>query len=151
MLQLACIRAGLLGVLGVFASPVPAADLPVDIRDPWLRATVPGQEVAAAYAEFVARRPLRLTAVSSPLARSGALHEMKEDGGVMRMRNRRDLALPAGRSVKLAPGGLHIMLFGVSGPLEAGRQVPLRFEFRGSDGRTFSRTVEATVRAVESD
>ncbi|MEI7967477.1 MAG: copper chaperone PCu(A)C [Betaproteobacteria bacterium] len=151
MRQLTCSRAGLLGILGLVVSPVLAAQPSVEIRDPWVRATVPGQEVAAAYAEFVASRPLRLTAISSPLARSGALHEMKEEGGVMRMRNRRDFALPAGRSVKLAPGGLHIMLFGVSGPLEAGRQVPLRFEFRGSDGRTFSRTVEATVRAVESD
>jgi periplasmic copper chaperone A len=57
--------------------------------------------------------------------------------------------LPAGTTVSLAPGGLHVMLFGLEKPLVAGRKVKLTLEFRGDSGRVFKQTMEVPVRAVD--
>jgi copper(I)-binding protein len=45
-----------------------------------------------------------------------------------------DLALPPGETVTLAPGRLHLMLFGVRQPLNPGNRFPLtlRFERAGT-------------------
>ena len=53
------------------------------------------------------------------------MHSMTMDGGVMRMRALPKIDLPAGQTVKLAPGGLHLMLIDVKQPLKAGDKVPL--------------------------
>jgi copper(I)-binding protein len=62
------------------------------------------------------------------------------DNGVMKMRPvESGLLIPPGQSVTLAPGGLHLMLMGLSGPLKEGGKVPLTLQF-GKAG-----TVEVTL------
>ena len=52
----------------------------------------------------------------------------------MKMREVPPIAIAPGETVKLAPGGLHIMLLGLKQPLEKGARIPmtLRFEKAGS-------------------
>jgi copper(I)-binding protein len=121
----------------------------VTVNDAWVRATVPGQPVGAAYASITARAAVRLTGVSAPVARSAELHEMKHEGGVMKMRSMKEIRIAAGETAKLEPGGLHVMFFGLKGPLEAGGSVPITFEFRGADGKRFTQVVEAPIRAPQ--
>ena len=72
----------------------------------------------------------RLLGASSPAARSVALHGSEEDSGVMRMMPvEGGLPLPAGEAVELAPGGIHVMLMGLDGPLAPGDAVPLTLLF----------------------
>jgi hypothetical protein len=61
------------------------------------------------------------------------LHSMQMQGDVMRMRQVDAIELPAGATVELAPGGLHLMLMGLKSPLKAGERLPLvlRFEKAG--------------------
>jgi len=54
------------------------------------------------------------------------------------------LPLPAGESVSLAPGGTHLMLMGLTGPLSAGDQVPLTLSFETGPRIT----LQVPVRAV---
>jgi copper(I)-binding protein len=77
--------------------------------------------------------PDRLLSAASPVARVVELHTHIQDGGVMRMRPVPDIPLPPGETVRLQPGGLHVMLIGLTRPLERGEQVPvtLRFERGG--------------------
>jgi copper(I)-binding protein len=51
----------------------------------------------------------------------------------MEMRQVPAIELPAGRPVKLEPGGLHVMFIGLKQPLAAGSKLPvtLRFEKAG--------------------
>jgi copper(I)-binding protein len=51
------------------------------------------------------------------------LHEMKRENGMMRMAPVPGIAIPAGATVELRPGGLHLMLFGLKKPLVAGDTV----------------------------
>lgn len=98
----------------------------VEVRDAWARATMPGQKVAGVYMTITSGAvAARLVGVDSPAARTAEIHEMRHEQGVMKMRRREALELPAGETVKLAPGGLHIMLMDVKQPLVAGDEVAL--------------------------
>lgn len=126
-----------------------AEKVTVEVSNAWVRATVPGQPVAGAYLDLRAQRPVKLIGVSSPVAKRCEIHDMKDDGGMMTMRAVDSVDLPAGKTVSLAPGGLHVMLFGFSEPLVAGRKVPLTLEFRGDSGGVFKQIVVIPVKAVD--
>lgn len=138
------LSAGAAGAMG-------SADGAVEIRHLWVRATGPGQPVAAAYGEIKAATRLSLVAVASPAARRCEIHAMKTEGGMMRMRALKEVPLSGGKPLKLTPGGLHLMLFDLEKPLPAGAAVPLTFTFRRKSGDTFQQTVVAAVRDAEPD
>lgn len=71
-----------------------------------------------------------LLAASSPVAGGVEIHQSRVENGVMKMRAlTQGLALPAGQSVALSPGALHLMLFELRTPLAIGDQVPLLLTF----------------------
>lgn len=121
----------------------------VEARDAWIRALPAGATVAGGYLDLVnaTGRHDTLVAVESAAAARVEVHEMSMDGGIMRMR-RLDggVPLPAGGTVALAPGGLHLMFIAPVTALQPGERVPatLRFahapalevvfEVRGVDG-----------------
>lgn len=75
----------------------------------------------------------RLLAASSPASRGVELHTHVREGDVMRMRPVTAIEIPAGGTVTLQPGGLHLMLMGLAASLNQGETVPvtLRFERAG--------------------
>jgi protein SCO1/2 len=75
-----------------------------------------------------------LVAASSPVAETVELHEVRHEGGVMKMRPVPRIAVPAGAEVELKPGGYHVMLLGLRRALEPGDTVPVRLRFsRGAE------------------
>ena len=98
----------------------------------WVRTPAPGQKTAAAYLDLTSDTDAALIAAESPAAGKVELHTMNMDGGVMRMRPVQKIDLPAGKTVKLAPGGLHIMLLDIKRPLKEGDKVPLVLKFERS-------------------
>lgn len=132
--------------------PAAAVAQPVTVNDAWVRAPAPGQKVAAAYMELTSRVNLSLVAVASPVAAAVELHNTTLDGGVMKMRPVGRIDLPAGRAVKLAPGGLHAMLVDLKQPLKAGDKVPLTLTVQRADNSSRSVfTVQAVVRKPAAD
>lgn len=128
--------------LAVLASCAPAAP-DIAIVDPWARATAPGQSRAAVYATIANQGGAdRLVGVSSA-AGEAMLHRSDSAGGVARMRTVAALDIPAGARVALAPGGTHVMLAGLAGPLVAGSQLPLTFRFATAGERTVAVAVVA--------
>lgn len=118
----------------------------VTVDAPWARATVAGQQVSGAYMTLTSSATAALVGISTPVAETAELHEMRLESGVMRMRAVSDLELPAGRAVALKPGGYHLMLMGLKRPLHAGEQIPLKLEVRRADGKTETVDVKAAVR-----
>lgn len=113
----------------------------VDVTAAWVRPTVAGQMASGGFLTLTSRVDLTLVGVSTPLAESGELHDMRMDGGgVMRMRAMDSLALPAGQSVALQPGqgGRHLMLMGLKRPLTLGEQVPVTLLLQRADGKLVS-------------
>lgn len=130
--------------LGLLAAHAAAAPV-LRVSDAWVRATVPGQTVAAAYGRFRAALPLRVVGVETPVADAGQIHRMSIDDGIMRMRRVDTLELPAGQVVRLEPGGVHLMLMGLKQPLTAGQRVRLSFTVEDAAGRRSVEVVDAPV------
>lgn len=101
------------------------------IGHPYTRVTPPGAKVAGAYLSIdnKGKAADRLLKATSPAAASVALHSMSMDGNIMRMRAVPAIAVAPGASVKLAPGGLHIMLEDLRQPLKKGDKFPLTLYF----------------------
>ncbi len=124
------------------------AQSPVLVQDAWARATVPSQSATGAFMKLTAPAATRLVEVRSRVAGIVEVHEMRLEGDVMRMRAAPVLPLPAGQTVELKPGGYHVMLMDLNGPVKAGDAVPLTLVFEGADGKRFTQDVKATARAL---
>jgi periplasmic copper chaperone A len=104
----------------------------IEIGHPWTRATPPSARVGGGYLTLnnEGGSPDRLVGASSPVAGRVEIHSMDMTDGVMRMRRLPDgIAIPAGGTVELAPGGLHLMLVDLAAPIEENGRVPLTLQF----------------------
>ncbi len=135
-----------LGLALTVAAPVQAAE-PVAVSQPWVRATAPGQDVGAAYMELKSATDSALVGVTSDVTDSVEIHKMAMNNGVMEMRMLETLPLPAGKTVKLEPGGFHLMLFDLKKPLQAGARVTFTLQIKDKQGHTRRQIVRAPVRA----
>jgi copper(I)-binding protein len=107
----------------------------VQVQGAWARATVQGQMATGAFMRLTAPTDMRLKAVSSPVAGVSEVHEMRMEGNVMKMQAlEKGLALPAGKTVELKPGGYHVMLMDLKMPLKKDTSVPLTLVFVDSKG-----------------
>jgi copper(I)-binding protein len=70
-------------------------------------------------------KPISVVGVESSLASHAMIHETKTASGQSRMRPHEQLEVPPGQTVKLEPGGLHVMLHGVTQAPAVGQSVPL--------------------------
>ena len=106
----------------------------VEVKDAWVRSTVPGQKGTGAFMKITAKDGAKLVGVSSPVAGVGEVHEMKMEGDVMKMRALPLLDLPAGKAVELKPGGYHVMLMDLKQALVKDSKVPLTLVFKDAKG-----------------
>ncbi|QOZ76828.1 copper chaperone PCu(A)C [Bradyrhizobium sp. CCBAU 53351] len=121
--------------LAVCAAPALADDIKAGdlvISQAWSRATPGGAKVAGGYLviENKGTVPDRLVGASADIAGKTEIHEMAMDNGVMKMRPLdKGLAVDPGKTVKLAPGGNHLMLQELKGPFKQGDKVPVTLQF----------------------
>lgn len=104
----------------------------LEISGAFTRATLPGAKVGGGFLTIVntGGEADRLVSASSPVSAETQLHEMAMEGDVMKMRELENgIDIPAGATVTLQPGGLHVMFMGLNGSLEEGKQVPVTLTF----------------------
>ncbi|MBP6559933.1 MAG: copper chaperone PCu(A)C, partial [Burkholderiaceae bacterium] len=107
----------------------------VDVKDAWVRTSVQGQKATGAFMKITAKEGGTLVGVATPVAGVAEVHEMKMDGDVMRMRALPNgLALPAGKTVALTPGGYHVMLMDLKATLPKDSTIPLTLTFKNAKG-----------------
>lgn len=98
----------------------------------WARAMLPGQPVAGGFLTLTNGGDTddRILSAASPRAGRMELHEMLMEGEVMKMREvEGGIAIPAGATVELKPGGLHLMFFDIAERFEDGQTVPVTLTF----------------------
>ena len=125
------------------ADEIKAGDLV--ITQAWSRATPKGAKTGGAYLtiENKGSTPDRLVGGSADFAGSVQVHEMSMTNGVMKMRPvENGLAIDPGKTVKLAPGGYHLMMMDLKQPLKRGDKVPVTLEFEKAGKVTVSLDVE---------
>ena len=124
----------LAALLAFSAVSVWAQPTQVKVSNAWVRTTVAGQQSTGAFMALTAPTTMTLVSVSTPAAGIVEVHEMKMDGDIMRMREVPQLQLPAGKTVALKPGGLHVMLMDLKQPFAKDAQVPFTLHFKDAKG-----------------
>ena len=123
---------------GVGAQTTWAADFnlgPIELNDPWIRASVPGQINGAGYIQLksTGTSPDKLISVQSEAATKVELHTVITENGVAKMQEVKGIDIPANGGVNLAPGGYHIMFLQLTAPFKQDSTIPvvLKFEKAG--------------------
>ncbi len=110
------------------------------VESPWARASAGAAKAGAAYFRIVNAGPEadRLLAASSPVAGRVEMHTHLMDDGVMRMRRIDGVSVPGNEAAVFEPGGHHVMLMGLAGPLKQGGTFPLTLTFEKAGEITVS-------------
>lgn len=126
------------------AFPAFAAD--ITVTDTYARASAGAAQVGAAFMTIgnSGTTADSLVAASTPAAAETELHTHMMEGDMMRMRQIPSIDVPAGGTVALQPGGLHVMLMGLKAPLKEGETFPLTLKF----AKAGDLTVQVPVKSV---
>ena len=124
------ILAALIGLLGGCSATPAAPSGAVTVSDAWVRPAAVGSQTAA-YVTITNSGPAdTLLAVRCTIAASTMLHRTATDAsGMTGMSMLDEVPVPAGASVRLEPGGMHVMMTGLTKALEAGGSVELQLTF----------------------
>jgi periplasmic copper chaperone A len=120
---------------GLLVAPARAQEVKVGdlvITQAWSRATPGGAKFAGGYLTIENKGSTadRLIGGSGDITDRIEVHEMATSNGVMTMRALdKGLVIEPGKTVKLAPGGYHLMMFDLKSPLKQGDKVPVVLEF----------------------
>lgn len=160
MSSLRAVGAALTIVIGLAVSGCGSAEDPpsstggIEVSGTWVRATTGATDstMTGAFMEISnsSASSVRLVSASSPAARMVQVHTTVMRDGSMMMEELKDgLEVKAGSHAHLRPGGNHVMLMGLKGPLTAGEEVTLRLVF--SDGTSQTLTVPVKEFTEEED
>ena len=121
------------------------------IDEIWVAETLGTQDRTAAYMRVANSSNVddRLVAVSSPQAAMAHLHQTVTEDNVSRMEGIDALIIPGGATLSMRPGGIHIMLMSVTGPLEAGDELELTLGFLEAGDVTFTAPVRGRREMME--
>ncbi|HEX5739388.1 MAG TPA: copper chaperone PCu(A)C [Hydrogenophaga sp.] len=122
----------------------------VTVKDAWVRATVAQQKATGAFMRLTAKADTRVIEARSPQAGVVEIHEMAMENDVMKMRAVPALELPAGKTVELKPGGYHVMMMDLKGPVKEGDLVSLTLVLEDKDGRRETLEIKAAARALNT-
>lgn len=118
------------------SSTVPAGAAEVSVENAWSRASIGTGRPGAAYMTLrnTGDDPAVVTRLSTDLATKPMVHATTTgEQGVVRMSHVEEVEIPAGESVALEPGGLHVMLMDLQRPMIEGESFTLSFIFTDGD------------------
>ncbi len=108
-----------------------AGEKKLTIEDAWTRPVVLENRPSAVYFTInnEANEPDKLIKVVSALAKRIEMHTHKNQDGVMKMIQVKDIPVAANSKLKVEPGGYHLMVFGLSMKFSQGDEFPLVLKF----------------------
>lgn len=126
-------------LLALIMTPANAADVThngITIICPWAEATRNGATIAPVYMEIRASPQAgdRLINAATDFTDRVEMDTYTRFGGVLRRVPLQYIAVEAGQSVQLQPGGLHLLLVGLKGPLIANTSFSMWLEFQTAGG-----------------
>jgi periplasmic copper chaperone A len=118
-------------VLCLLASPAAAGE--VQVSDAWIR-SLPANVPAGGYFTMhnAGKTQVSLTGAASPACGMLMMHKSTDTGGMSSMQDVAGVAVPAGGTVKFAPGGYHLMCMDPAASVKPGAVVAVTLSF--SDG-----------------
>ena len=124
-----------------------ANDVDIKVENPWARESPPGAQTGAVYLTLVnvGSETDKLIGVSGDIAETIELHTHLHEEGVMKMRRVASVDVISGEATVFKPGGLHIMLIGLTQPLRKTETFPLMLQF----ARAGEIAIEVTVKSLD--
>jgi iron complex outermembrane receptor protein len=123
------------------------------IGHPWSRPAAAGMPTGVAYLTITNNGPKEevLVGARTPAAQRVEIHQTSVSEGMARMRPLPQVRIVPGSTVKIAPGGIHLMLIGLEVPLTAGDEIPLTLVFREAGDVEVEISVESREAAVAAE
>src|SRR5947207_6357691 len=149
--------AGAFLMANILATPLRADEAQAGdlvITQAWSRATPGGAKTGGGYLiiENKGSTPDRLIGGSADVAAKVEMHEMSMKNGVMTMRPLdKGLTIEPGKTVKLAPGGYHLMMMDLKQPFKPGDKVPVTLEFEKAGKVNLSLDVQGVGAQAPAD
>jgi copper(I)-binding protein len=118
-------------VLCLLAAPAAAGE--VRVSDAWIR-SLPANVPAGGYFTLhnTGKTQVSLTGAASLACGMLMMHKSSDSGGMSSMEDVTSVAVPAGSTVKFAPGGYHLMCMDPAASVKPGASVAVTLSF--SDG-----------------
>lgn len=119
----------------------------INIDNAYARAVPPGQPNSASFMTLTNHSDSdhAIVAALSSVSSIVQLHTHTNDGGMMKMRQIEKIVIPAGKTIELKPGGLHIMLMNLQKKLVPNENVTVTLLF--ADGS--SSIIIAPIRKLQ--
>ena len=136
-----------LAALTLFGAGGAQAGDGVKAMEAWARPSLGKAPNSAAYVTIMNHSGSadRLVAAKADVSERVELHQHIMEGNVAKMRPvEGGIEVPANGKVELKPGGLHVMLIGLSGKLSEGDSFPMTLVFESG----VEQTVEVSVRRI---
>ena len=107
----------------------------IEVTEVWAKESIPGTSTSAMFATLynTTRKPTELVKVIVEGIDKAELHSHSEQNGMMQMRRVEAVEVGSRATVKLAPGGFHVMLFQIKSPLKAGTELAVEFQFSNGE------------------
>ena len=131
--------AAAIGAAGTPAHAQDASTATLQISGGFSRATAKTARAGAGFLTIRSTGPAdRLLGFSTPACERPELHTHINDDGIMRMRKVDSIEIPAGGEARLQPGGLHLMMIGLTRQLVEGDSVDVTLTFENAGKVTVS-------------
>ena len=118
----------------------------LDIKSPWARPAAEGANGAVYFViENGTSQDDVLLSGRTDIASVVELHESQMEGDHMSMHHQAEVDLPAGEAVEFSPGGLHIMLVGLTRQLKAGETFDITLVFKQAGEKIVTVSVKDDV------
>lgn len=136
-------------LLGVLASASLLAQ-PIEVENPYVREVPPNMPNSAAFMTLknATDKAVSLVSAASDAAATVELHEHAMVDGMMQMRQIPEIKIPANGSTLLKPGGLHVMLIGLTRKLKSGEDVTVTLNFSNGESMTISTPVKKVAHGM---
>ncbi|MEW6994826.1 copper chaperone PCu(A)C [Colwelliaceae bacterium MEBiC 14330] len=107
------------------------ASATIKISDGYIKASIPGSDVTAAYMKItnISDRTITLEKITSAISDQIEMHKHSMAGGMMRMRQVDNISVDANSSITLQPSGLHLMIFSLKQQLSENDNIMLTMHF----------------------
>jgi len=141
--------AALLAAAPGAAAPASGAAAPA-VEGAWVRLpAIAGRPAAGYFTIKGGPQPDALIAAASAKAQRIEMHSTSMAGGVMRMRAEQAMPIPANGTLSFAPGGNHLMLFGLAAGLKPGDRLPITLSFQSGAKTNTSAELRAVADATQ--
>ncbi|MDO6426259.1 copper chaperone PCu(A)C [Thalassotalea sp. 1_MG-2023] len=135
----------------ILSSHIAHAEQKVTVENGYIRATIPGTDVSSAYMVISnhSMKNKKLIGASSDISSRIEIHEHQMSDGMMKMRQLDAIEINMHDTVTLQPSGLHLMIFELTEPLNAGDNVALNLHFEDGERLAITLPVESIKRKSE--